>query len=70
MQIRVHCTNESSTLKGAEAGDRQQTMTLGMDSELREPCIGVVWNLNIIHSEKRPKELECCPPLPSFPELA
>lgn len=48
----------------------RQTLTLGMDSELREPYIGVVWNLNIIPSEKRPKKLECCPPLPGFAELA
>lgn len=47
----------------------RQTLTLGVDSELREPFIGVVQNLNIIPSEKRPKELEC-PPLPGFPELA
>lgn len=71
MQIRAHCTNESSTLKGAEAGRwTDKTLTLGVDSELREPCIGVVQNLNIIPSEKRQKELECCPPLSGFPELA
>lgn len=75
MQVRGQCPKEilqAPRGKGGVGWDTRQTDPNSgrRGSELREPRVGAVQNLNTIPTEKRPKELEVCPPLPGFPELA
>lgn len=45
-------------------------LALGLGLWVENTLCGVMQNLNIIPTEKRLEELQLCPPLPAFPELA